>query len=227
MPIKLFYTEKGDGTPLVMLHGNGENGGFFKNQINFFAEKYRVIVPDTRGHGKSPRGTASFTFDTFADDLKELLDSLNIKRAVILGFSDGGNTALVFTLKYPEYVEKLILNSPNLYPAGLNGLFLLITRLSYGVFSLLSHFNKKAVRKKELSALMAKQPDINPKELSAIKCPTLVIAGTPDLIKKKHTRLIADSIGGASLLFIKGGHAAAATNSAEFNRKVMSFLETE
>lgn len=225
MPIKLYYTEKGYGTPLILLHGNGENGGFFKNQIDFFAEKYRVIVPDTRGHGKSPRGSAPFTFDTFADDLKEFLDSLSIKKAVILGFSDGGNIALLFTLKYPEYVEKLILNSANLYPAGLKKSFLLPVRLFYGFSRLLSRFSKKAARKKELLALMAKQPDINPEELSAVKCPTLVIAGTLDLISKNHTRLIADSIDGALLCFINGNHAAAQTDSVEFNQTVERFLE--
>lgn len=226
MPIKLYYTEKGYGTPFVLLHGNGENGGFFKNQLDFFAEKYRVIVPDTRGHGKSPRGLAPFNFDTFADDLKDFLDSLNIKKAIILGFSDGGNIALLFTLKYPEYVEKLILNSANLYPAGLKKSFLLPVRLFYGFSCLLSRFSKKAARKKELLALMAKQPDINPEELSKIKCPTLVIAGTLDLISKKHTRLIADSIDGALLCFINGNHAAAQTNSVEFNQTVERFLET-
>ena len=225
MLFKPYYTEKGYGTPLILLHGNGENGGFFKNQIDFFAEKYRVIVPDTRGHGRSPRGSAPFTFDTFADDLKDFLDSLSIKKAVILGFSDGGNIALLFTLKYPEYVEKLILNSTNLYPAGLKETFLLPVRLFYGFSCLLSHFSKKAARKKELLALMAKQPDINPEELSAVKCPTLVIAGTLDLISKKHTRLIADSVVGAKLCFINGNHAAVQTNSVEFNQTIERFLE--
>ena len=225
MPIKLYYTEKGYGTPLVMLHGNGENGGFFKHQLDFFAEKYRVIIPDTRGHGRSPRGSAPFTFDTFAEDLKGLLDSLNIKKAVILGFSDGGNIALLFTLKYPEYVEKLILNSANLYPSGLKNSFLISVRLLYAATCIISPFNKNAARKKELLALMAKQPDITPEELSAIKCPTLVIAGTLDLITKKHTRLIADSIDGALLCFINGNHAAAQTNSVEFNKTVERFLE--
>lgn len=226
MPIKLYYTEKGYGTPLVLLHGNGENGGFFKHQLDFFAKKYRVIIPDTRGHGRSPRGSAPFTFDTFAEDLKGLLDSLDINKAIILGFSDGGNIALLFTLKHPEYVEKLILNSANLYPAGLKKSFLISVRLLYAATCIISHFSKKAARKKELLALMAKQPDISPKELSAVKCPTLVIAGTLDLITKKHTRLIADSIDGALLCFINGNHTAAQTNSVEFNKTVERFLET-
>ena len=82
MPFGLYYTEKGFGTPLVLLHGNGENGEYFKNQIDYFAKKYRVIAVDTRGHGKSPRGNKPFRLETFADDLKSFLDENNLKRDI-------------------------------------------------------------------------------------------------------------------------------------------------
>lgn len=225
MSVNLYFSEKGYGTPLVLLHGNGEDGGFFKNQIDFFAAKYRVITPDTRGHGKSPRGTEPFTFDTFADDLKNLLCSLGIEKAHILGFSDGGNIAAVFALKYPEYVESLILNSANLSPAGLKKSFLIKARADYLKYCLLSHLKKKVQKRRELLHLMVKQPDIKPEQLKSIKCPTLVIAGTRDLIKENHTRLIADSIPGARLVFIEGGHDIAQTASVEFNKTVERFLE--
>ena len=225
MSVNLYFSEKGYGTPLVLLHGNGEDGGFFKNQIDFFAAKYRVITPDTRGHGKSPRGTEPFTFDTFADDLKNLLCSLGIEKAHILGFSDGGNIAAVFALKYPEYVESLILNSANLSPAGLKKSFLIKAKADYLKYCLLSHLKKKVQKRRELLHLMVKQPDIKPEQLKSIKCPTLVIAGTRDLIKENHTRLIADSIPGARLVFIEGGHDIAQTASVEFNKTVERFLE--
>ena len=54
--IELFYREKGSGEPLLLLHGNGESGAYFTHQMDYFQNKYRVIAPDTRGHGKSPRG---------------------------------------------------------------------------------------------------------------------------------------------------------------------------
>lgn len=225
MSVNLYFSEKGYGTPLVLLHGNGEDGGFFKNQIDFFAAKYRVITPDTRGHGKSPRGTEPFTFDTFADDLKNLLCSLGIEKAHILGFSDGGNIAAVFALKYPEYVESLILNSANFSPAGLKKSFLIKAKADYLKYCLLSHLKKKVQKRRELLHLMVKQPDIKPEQLKSIKCPTLVIAGTRDLIKENHTRLIADSIPGARLVFIEGGHDIAQTASVEFNKTVERFLE--
>lgn len=52
MDIQLYYEEKGEGEPLILLHGNGEDGTYFKNQIEYFSKSYRVIVVDTRGHGK-------------------------------------------------------------------------------------------------------------------------------------------------------------------------------
>ena len=107
MDIQLSYVVAGSGFPLVLLHGNGEDHSYFKRQFEPFAQHYRVIAPDTRGHGHTPRGTAPFTLDQFAEDLKGFLDGMDIGRCHLLGFSDGGNIALLFTLKYPEYVEKL------------------------------------------------------------------------------------------------------------------------
>ncbi|MDE7359343.1 MAG: alpha/beta hydrolase, partial [Lachnospiraceae bacterium] len=94
MDISLYYQENGEGEPLFLLHGNGEDGTYFANQISLFSGRYRVIAVDTRGHGKSPRGTAPFTMEQFAVDLKELMDKLQIQNAVILGFSDGANIAM-------------------------------------------------------------------------------------------------------------------------------------
>lgn len=225
MPFGLYYTEKGFGTPLVLLHGNGENGEYFKNQIDYFAKKYRVIAVDTRGHGKSPRGNKPFRLETFADDLKSFLDENNLKRVNLLGFSDGGNIALIFTLKYPDYVNKLAVNGANLFPSGLKAGFLLPVKLLYGLFYFPARFNKKVKRRLELLALMAKEPDILPEQLNDIKCPVLVMAGTRDLIKEKHTRLIAGSVPDSRLCFLKGDHSIAKTNSLEYNKTVEKFLE--
>ncbi len=225
MPFGLYYTEKGFGTPLVLLHGNGENGEYFKNQIDYFAKKYRVIAVDTRGHGKSPRGNKPFRLETFADDLKSFLDENNLKRVNLLGFSDGGNIALIFTLKYPDYVNKLAVNGANLFPSGLKAGFLLPVKLLYGFFYFPARFNKRAKRRLELLALMAKEPDILPEQLNDIKCPVLVMAGTRDLIKEKHTRLIAGSVPNSRLCFLKGDHSIAKTNSLEYNKTVEKFLE--
>ena len=67
--IRLHWTERGQGAPLILLHGNGEDGGYFENQLAHFSKNRRVIAPDTRGHGQSPRGGAPFTIRQFAEDL--------------------------------------------------------------------------------------------------------------------------------------------------------------
>lgn len=226
MSFSLNFTEKGYGAPLILLHGNGESSGYFVNQIDRFANEYRVIAVDTRGHGASPRGNKPFTLETFADDLKNLLDSLNIEKANILGFSDGGNIAVIFALKYPERVNSLVLNGANLFPSGLKSSFLIPVKVLFAVFSLLSHFSRRAKRRSELLYLMARQPNIQPERLSGIKCPVLVIAGTQDVIKEKHTKLIAASLPDSSLCFLKGGHSIAKTNSVEFNSAVEKFLNS-
>lgn len=226
MNFSLNFTEKGYGAPLILLHGNGESSGYFVNQIDRFANEYRVIAVDTRGHGASPRGNKPFTLETFADDLKNLLDSLNIEKANILGFSDGGNIAVIFALKYPERVASLVLNGANLFPSGLKSSFLIPVKVLFAVFSLLSHSSRRAKRRSELLYLMAKQPNIQPERLSSIKCPVLVIAGTQDVIKEKHTKLIAASLPDSSLCFLKGGHSIAKTNSVEFNSAVEKFLNS-
>ena len=205
MNFSLNFTEKGYGAPLILLHGNGESSGYFVNQID---------------------RNKPFTLETFADDLKNLLDSLNIEKANILGFSDGGNIAVIFALKYPERVASLVLNGANLFPSGLKSSFLIPVKVLFAVFSLLSHFSRRAKRRSELLYLMAKQPNIQPERLSGIKCPVLVIAGTQDVIKEKHTKLIAASLPDSSLCFLKGGHSIAKTNSVEFNSTVEKFLNS-
>lgn len=61
MNITLHYIEKGEGFPLIFLHGNGSSSAYFEHQIEYFSKSYRVYAVDTRGHGASPRGTAPFT----------------------------------------------------------------------------------------------------------------------------------------------------------------------
>jgi len=225
MDVELFYAEKGRGAPFLMLHGNGESHGYFERQTAYFADKYRVITPDTRGHGASPRGEGPFTLSRFADDLKDFMDGLGIARAIILGFSDGGNIALLFALKYPQYVEKLIVDGADLSPEGVKAIVQIPIVLLHALASFAAIFFASAIPKKEMLGLMVGQPDIKPAELKQLKMPTLIMAGTADLIKRSHTELIQRSIPNSRLAVIKGTHFCARDNSAEFNRAVGDFLD--
>ena len=225
MDIQLHYTELGNGFPLILLHGNGENAGYFVHQMDYFSKKYRVIAIDTRGHGKSPRGDAPFTIDQFAEDLKAFLDKMGIQRAHILGFSDGGNIALTFALKYGSYVEKLILNGANLNPKGVKPHVQLPICIGYGIASFFALFARGALPKKELLGLMVNQPNIPCSKLSAVKAPTLVIVGDRDMIRDEHSRLIADSLPNGVLTVIPGTHFIANESPDAFNQAVEMFLE--
>ena len=219
MNIQLHYTEKGTGTSLILLHGNGEDSSYFVHQIEHFSAKYRVIAIDTRGHGASPRGDAPFSIAQFAEDLKSFMDLKAIEKAHILGFSDGGNIALTFALKYPEYVSKLILNGANLNPKGVKASVQLPVVLGYHIAKLLG-----GKEKAELLGLMVNEPNFTPEDLKRLKIPTLVIAGKRDMIKDSHTRLIARSIAGAELAIIEGDHFIANKNADKFNKAVEDFL---
>lgn len=224
MDISLYYQEKGEGEPLFLLHGNGEDGTYFVNQLSFFSDKYRVIAVDTRGHGKSPRGTAPFTMEQFAADLRELMEKLQISRAIILGFSDGANIAMKFALKYPDRVKALILNGGNLDTIGVKRSIQIPIEIGYRFAKLFAGKSKEAKTHMEILGLMVNEPNIRPVELRAIQAPTLVIAGTKDMIKQPHTEMIAESIPNAILSVIPGDHFIANKNAGAFNKEVEAFL---
>ena len=89
MNLLLHDQEAGSGEPLLLLHGNGEDGTYFKHQLAYFSSSYHVFAIDTRGHGQSSRGSCPFTMDQFVEDLKQWMAHRKIKSAIILGFSDG------------------------------------------------------------------------------------------------------------------------------------------
>lgn len=224
MDIRHFYTECGDGPALILLHGNGEDHTCFRNQTDALAKHFHVFAPDTRGHGNTPRGEAPFTISQFADDLKDFMAEAGIPKASLLGFSDGGNIAMVFAIRYPEKVDKLILNGANLNPKGVRASLRIRFAAEYLLAKRASRRDENAKKKAELLGLMVNDPNVAPEELRKIKSPTLVLAGTRDLILKKETEQIARSIRDSSLVFLEGDHFLLSGNPAEYNETVLSFL---
>lgn len=224
MDIKLHFTEKGAGEPLILLHGNGESSEYFIHQIGYFSSKYRVIAVDTRGHGRSPRGSAAFTIRQFAEDLLCFMDEQEMKEANLLGFSDGGNIALMFALKYPERVKRLILNGANLNAKGVRPSVQIPIEIGYRIASLFAKRSREARINAEILGLMVKEPRIDPGELGRLRVRTLVIAGQKDMIKQSHTELIYKSLPDARLAIIPGDHFVAGKNPEAFNRTVEQFL---
>jgi pimeloyl-ACP methyl ester carboxylesterase len=226
MDISLYYQEKGDQEPFILLHGNGEDSSYFKNQIEYFSNRYRVIALDTRGHGKSPRGTKPFTIEQFSCDLYDFMAGLEIPRAVILGFSDGANIAMKFAIKYPNMVKSLILNGGNLNPKGVKRTTQIPIEIGYIIARRFASKSPDAKRNAEMLGLMVNEPNIGRNELSKIAAPTLVICGSGDMIKESHTKEIAGNIPNAKLSIIKGDHFIANKRFDAFNKEVEDFLRT-
>ena len=145
--IQLHYIEQGQGKPLILLHGNGENCDYFEHQIPCFAKDYRVLAIDTRGHGQSPRGEKPFTIVQFAEDLHDFMGEKAIGKAILLGFSDGGNIALTFALKYPERVVKMIVDGANLFPSGVKARYQWPIEVGYRIAKM---FAKKSGEAKKM-----------------------------------------------------------------------------
>lgn len=226
MDIVLHYQEKGRKEPFILLHGNGEDSTYFKHQIEYFSDSYRVIAIDTRGHGKSPRGTKPFTIEQFSHDLYDFMTGLEISNAIILGFSDGANIAMKFALKYPDKVKALILNGGNLNPSGVKRTTQIPIEIGYKIAKRFAPKSPEAKRNAEMLGLMVNEPNIGLRELSKITVPTLVICGSRDMIKESHTKKIAENIPGAELSIIKGNHFIANKRHVAFNKEVEAFLQT-
>lgn len=231
MDIKLFCTDNGNENgrpPMILLHGNGGNSSSFFYVVNHFMKKRRVITVDTRGHGCSPRGEGAFTLKRFADDLKELTDGMGIDKFDVVGYSDGGNIAMLFALKYPEKVNSMVLNGANMFPEGLEEKDLKWITKSYKSAKKALRRNPQNVKAREmyeLMSLMVKEPHITSEELSTLDIPTLVLVGSRDAIKPEHTRLIANSIKGARLCTVEGGHNIVKTNPLEYIGALENFYK--
>ena len=224
MDIRHYFIEKGQGEPLILLHGNGESCEYFQGQMDAFARRYHVYAVDTRGHGKTPRGERPFTIRQFADDLHCFMDEHGIEKAHLLGFSDGGNIAMIFAMRYPERVDRLILNGANLDTRGVKRAVQIPVEIGYRMAKLFSGRSESARVNAEMLGLMVNDPNVRPEELEAIRAKTLVIAGTKDLIKPSQTRQIAEHIPDSRLVFVEGNHFIAGKNPEEFNRAVLDFL---
>lgn len=223
---RIYYETYGEGEPLLLLHGNGGSINSFARQIPEFARKYKVIAVDTRGQGNSTDTTTRhFSYDLFAADIKNLLDTLQLKQVNIVGWSDGGNTGLILAAQHPGYVKKLVTMGANLNPSDTAVHKKVLTKTRKDIKQLQATpatANKVTVR---LLEMLLQEPDILPEDLGKITARTLVMAGSEDLIREDHTRFIADHIPHASLIILKGQtHFVPEEDAPLFNKTVLDFL---
>ena len=223
---KLYYETYGSGHPILLLHGNGQAIDAFNYQIPQLAKHFLVIVVDTRGHGKSTDDTATpLSYGLFADDMKQLLDELQIPNTHILGWSDGGITGLIMAIKYPQYVSKLATMGANIFPGGDALLPAFFNHAQTSAHRLMLKTDAASKQQLRLLTLMLTEPQLTFNDLKAIKCPVLIMAGEDDIILESHTRAVADAIPNSTLIIFKeAGHSAPVEIPERFNEAVIDYL---
>ena len=218
---KIYYEEYGKGQPLLFLHGNNGSISDFSQQIPFFAKHYRVIAIDTRGQGRSTDLTQdTYSYQKFAADLYQVTKSLNLEQVDIVGWSDGGNTALIFNYEHPEMVNRIVAIGANMNPVGVKEK--LIESLKKQIAGNDPKTNQRLIQ------LMLDHPDIKSNQLSLITNPVLVVAGSDDVIKDEHTRLIHKLIRNSELAIIPNAtHYIPFEQPEKLNELMLNFLKNK
>jgi pimeloyl-ACP methyl ester carboxylesterase len=224
---KMYYETYGTGAPLLFIHGNGESIISFTNQIPFFAKNYKVIIADSRAQGKSIDNGDSLSYEMMTDDLNALLDHLHLDSCYVVGWSDGGINGLLLAIRHPDKVKKLAVTGANLVPdtsAVEPEIYTWAKSLSDSINKLPLSPEVKTYRK--LFHLLAYEPHISIAQLQTIKCPVLVIGGDHDVIRPRHTMLIAESIPRSYLWILpNSGHSTPIVYKDLFNEVVSDFFK--
>ncbi len=251
--ISLYYEEQGAGEPLLFLHGLGTDGRSWEYQREVFAEQFRVIVADVRGHGRSGKPAGPYSVAQFANDTFALLDHLEIEATHLVGLSMGGMIGFQMAVDQPERIKSLtIVNSgPELVPRSLKEKWQIMQRrlvLNFLSMEKIGEFIGGRLfpepEQAEYKSLFVQQMRENePKaykaatnaligwsvrpHLNRVQCPVLVISGdmdyTPVATKEAYVREMST----ARLEVISNSrHGTPIDQPEAFNTAVRQFLHT-
>jgi pimeloyl-ACP methyl ester carboxylesterase len=207
----IYYDKVGEGQPILLLHGNGEDHEIFKELMEALQDRFTCYAMDTRGHGASAT-PSEYHYDQMAEDVYHLIRFLELEKPLVLGFSDGAILAMLTEIHHPGTIGRLILCGGNTTPKGMEG---------YAYHEMKKRYKKMG---NPLDLLMVTEPNITKAELRTIACPTLVIAGEKDIIRKKETKHIATEIPNATMEILPGeNHFSYLINSDKLKERIFAF----
>ena len=189
--VNLYYEVAGSGALLVMVHGNGETHAIFDKALPLLAEHFTCYLLDSRGHGQSQPVT-EYHYADMAEDVFQFIQALHLEHVTYYGFSDGGIIGLLLASKHPKLLEKMIISGANTRPDA-------VVKRIVRLFKVINFLHKNP-----LFELILTEPHITKEQLQAIETPTLVLAGSKDLVLEEDTRFIAESIPHATLRILPG-----------------------
>jgi len=211
--IELHYEVSGQGQPIILLHGNGEDHHIFDVLIKQLSEKFTVYAVDSRGHGKSTQ-TNQLSYQLMANDIVKFIEINQIEKPILYGFSDGGIIGLLIACQYPTLLSKLIISGANSNPKAL--------MWHWRVWFHIYYFFTCSAKMK----LIMREPNITKNDLNKIEIPTLVLAGEKDLVKENDTRFIADNIKDATLnILTNENHSSYVVHSSKLYDVIKNFIE--
>lgn len=229
----IWYEVTGDGDPVVLLHGGLSDGSAWGLQAPAFAERYRVFVPDRRGHGKSPDTEASFHYDDMAAETIGFLEQVVGGPAHLVGWSDGSIVALLVSRARPDLVRRQVVIGANFHHDGLLPEFetgddpdaegvAVLKAIYEGVAVDPAHwpeFYAKAVQ------LFREEPTLTVDDLRPIATPTLVLAGDDDCVRHEHTVQLFEALRDGQLAIVPGTSHMVQLEKADLtNRLMLDFL---
>lgn len=233
--IRMYYELHGHGSPLLLIHGGAGNGMQFENQIPAFSPHHRLIIPDCCAQGRTTDRPGPLTYHGMAEDMIALLDHLHVRRADIMGWSDGGIIALDMAMNHPDRVGRVVTFGANFTPDGLNPQDVewnrTATAESFGA-DMKAGWQKLSPQPDHYEAAMNKildmwrsQPDWSVEQLHRIRARCLICAGDRDLIRPEHTAQLANAIPDAEMWIVpNASHSAMIERFDLVNPRVLAFL---
>jgi pimeloyl-ACP methyl ester carboxylesterase len=231
--IKIWYATFGHGAPVILLHGGLANANYWGLLVRALEPQYRVIVMDSRGHGRSTRDAHAYGYDLMASDVLALMDYLKIRKAALVGWSDGAIIGLDIALHHPKRLTKLFAFAANSDPSGVKDVdkspvftaFIARARKEYEHLSPTPKQYDAFL--KQIEKMWASEPHWTADDLHTIKVPTWIVdADHDEAIKRENTLFMVDNIPDSGLLIQPDvSHFSFLQDPAQFNGDVRHFLQ--
>ena len=207
----IYYEEYGSGLPLLLFHGGFGSIQDFQKVIPKLAKHFRVIAVDSPGHGRSEQAD-TLSFDIMADYYSNMIDLINLDSVNIIGYSDGGITALLLAEKRPDKVKKIIASGVNSRMDGINSEVIEYLKLINPAFIesnqkewLVDYQSKSPDKDKwekyvtDMTKMYSKNMLIPEQVLSNISAKVMLVFGDRDVIKLEHGIELYRKISGSTI----------------------------
>jgi pimeloyl-ACP methyl ester carboxylesterase len=197
--IQVAYWQYGSGPDLLLLHGNSESKVIFAHHVLEHFTGFHTWALDSRSHGESKSEDESLSIEQIADDVVRFCQAKGIKKAYVVGYSDGGNIALFLAKKAPQLFPKIVAVSPNTLVSGTEDGTLRLFKVIYGVIKFLAKLGFKVKKQVMVIDLMLNDIGLSFDDLKTIQTSVKVLYAEKDLIKEDHIKDIAAAIPGSTL----------------------------